>query len=161
MWYEEMTRKFYVKIIFRNLTVWLRTSLPSLIARRWVGPQTKWRFLPQSVFDGGHLTINVFGPAHRGLACPFQGVPPLQFFFLCFFVRLWFYIWSLFCHYLFISPFGAAGRLFFVIVGGISWVSSLIFYQAYFNKKKIPILREKQKYSSVGRTLRYGSYKHT
>ena len=40
--------------------------LPSLLARQWVGPQTKWRVLPQSVSGGRCLAINVCGRAHCG-----------------------------------------------------------------------------------------------
>ena len=45
------------------------TLHPTLIARRWVGPQTKWRLPPQSVSEGWCLTINVFGRTHRGPVC--------------------------------------------------------------------------------------------
>ena len=51
--------------------LWLITMLPSLIARFWVGPQTKGWFPPSSVSDGWRQTINVLGRAHRSPACDF------------------------------------------------------------------------------------------
>ena len=45
--------------------------LPSLTARQWVGPQTKWLFPPQSVSDSWRLNYIVCGWAHRGLVCGF------------------------------------------------------------------------------------------
>ena len=52
---------------------------------------------------------------------------PLLHFFSFLFVRRWFHIWRLFCHYLFlISPsFGASGRLSFV---GLSFPGYLYLY---------------------------------
>ena len=44
---------------------------PSLIARRWVGAQTKWRLPSKSVSDGWCLTINVCGWAYRSPVCGF------------------------------------------------------------------------------------------
>ena len=51
--------------------IWLINWLPSLIARRRVGPQTKRRLLPQSVTDGWRLTINVCSRTHCGPVCDF------------------------------------------------------------------------------------------
>ena len=45
-----------------------KTLHSSLIARRKVGPQTKWRVTPQS-FLGWCLTINDCGRAYRGSIC--------------------------------------------------------------------------------------------
>ena len=45
--------------------------LPSLLARRWVGFQTKRQLLPRSVSDGRRLTINVYIRAHHGPVCGF------------------------------------------------------------------------------------------
>ena len=50
--------------------IMVHTLLPSLIARRWVGTQTKWRLPPQSVSAGCRLTIIVWG---RGPICGFLG----------------------------------------------------------------------------------------
>ena len=68
---------------------------PSLIARRWMGPQIKWRFSPQSVSDDRRLTIYVCSQALRGLICSFLlfwlqiAIKPLHcfisiFYYLCF-----------------------------------------------------------------------------
>ena len=45
--------------------------VPLFIARRWVGPQTKWRLPPRCVSDGRCMTINVCGRAHRSPICGF------------------------------------------------------------------------------------------
>ena len=63
----------------------IQIMLPSLIARWWIGPQTKWRLHPQSVSKRLHLTVNACGRAHRGPLCVCVCV-----FFLFFFVFFFF-----------------------------------------------------------------------
>ena len=46
--------------------LWLITLLPSLIARWWVGPQTKCLLRSQPVSDRWRLTTNVCARAYRG-----------------------------------------------------------------------------------------------
>ena len=78
----------YGRCIFAWLLtqLWLIALLPSLIARRWVGPQTKWRLPPQSISDGRCLAIYVCGRTLRGPVYGFlefwlqSGIDPLALF---------------------------------------------------------------------------------
>ena len=67
-----LTWMLYGKVHAWFLTqIWLVTLLHSLIARRWGGPQSEWRFFPKSLIESPRLTFAICGRNHPSPTCGF------------------------------------------------------------------------------------------